>query len=135
MTLGRPTLSSRSFYVKLPGTLEEEMSNKDYSNGIDSTNNLAAALFFTQTSKLTNMLERILIQIYDPWREGETRTQPERNSQEPATSQHIACLIALESDLDTFAATIPENLRWTAQAAEVEMDRTLQAQKNVLRTR
>ena len=134
MTLGRPTLSSRRSTSALPGTLEEEDPSRAAEHGRDLVIASSTAAFFTQTTKLYMILDNILSQVYDPWKENEVGV-PCDDQGSTASSSQLSCLVKLDAQLDHFESTIPDILQWHNPVEENANSGILHRQRNVLRTR
>lgn len=134
MTLGRPTTSARKSTLSLPVTLKDEEELHNPPSDGSSLVALSTTAFLAQTVRLYKILDNILCQVYDPWKENEAGGLGE--TQETAgSSPQLACLVTLDAQLDHFETTIPDILRWDSHNAQVDSDGVLQRQRNVLRTR
>lgn len=134
MTLGRPTMSARKSTLSLPVTLEDEESPHNLPSDGSSLVASSTTVFLAQTVRLYKILDNILCQVYDPWKENEAGGIGE--TQETAgSSPQLACLVTLDAQLDHFETTIPDMLQWDNHSFQLDNDGVLQRQRNVLRTR
>lgn len=130
MSYGRPCLNSRKSSVVIPSVLEEESSEVAGQSPLrDATSTL---LFFLETIRLYKILENILGQVYDPWKESEAGMPDTIDTRNEKTRQ-VSCVVGLDSELDRFEATVPGVLQWTASTPSD--GEVLQCQRNVLKTR
>lgn len=135
MTLGRPCLNSRNSNVPLPSPLEEEKNIVESPQREPQDPDAAStSAFFTQTVKLYQILERILNQVYDPWKENEAGRSAEDGGKD--LGRQISCIAELDMELDRFESDIPDVLRKLEDDdGDVSRTSNLLRQCNVLRTR
>lgn len=130
MSYGRPCLNSRRSSVIIPSILEEESSEAAGQPPLlDATSTL---LFFSETIRLYKILESILGQVYDPWKESEAGMLDAINTRNEKTRQ-VSCVVGLDAELDRFEATVPDILQWKDSLPS--NSEVLQCQRNVLKTR
>ena len=122
--------------------LEEERATTsdsvtDSVTDSDNSNSNSTLAFFVETIRLYKILDNVLRQVYDPWKESEATRHELNKSDMPGSdkSHLISCIAALDSDLDAFEATVPAMLRWSTDSASEEANSILQQQRNVLYTR
>ena len=134
MTLGRPTMSARKSTLSLPVTLKDEESLHNPPS--DGSNLVASSTtaFLGQTVRLYKILDNILCQVYDPWKENEAGGLGDTH-ETAGNSPQLACLVTLDAQLDHFETTIPDILQWDNRSSPLDRDGVLQRQRNVLRTR
>lgn len=134
MTLGRPTMSARKSTLSLPVTLEDEESPHNLPSDGSSLVASSTTVFLAQTVRLYKILDNILCQVYDPWKENEAGGLGE-TQETTGSSPQLACLVTLDAQLDHFETTIPDMLQWDNHSFQLDNDGVLQRQRNVLRTR
>lgn len=133
MTLGRPCLSSPKSSVAIPSVLEEEASDTADDSAVGQRQNASSnVLFFSETVRLYKILENILSQVYDPWKESEAGMLDTAEIQNEKMRQ-VSCIVGIDSDLNHFESHIPEVLHWNTRPSNDK--HILRRQRNVLKTR
>jgi len=84
--------------------------------------------------KLNNILNCILGQLYNPWKELEASNWT-TGVDEGYYAHQVSSIIRLDHDLDLFEAELPETLRWPTTGGTLPSSGTLLHQQHTLRTR
>ena len=90
--------------------------------------------FFAQAIKLSHILNRILGQIYDPWKEHEASNWT-KVADKSYYAQQVSSTIGLDHDLDVFEAELPEALQSSTDTPTLRHGGVHSYQRHVLRTR
>ena len=108
MTFGRPTMVTHASNVPLP-SLVEEVEDVDTVTSLEDPSGMG---YFVQSVRLSAILEKILVQVYQPWRSSSRRD-------EKTTENHHAssfdAIIDLDSELTCFESSVPNFLSWTTE--------------------
>ncbi|KAH7029927.1 fungal-specific transcription factor domain-containing protein [Microdochium trichocladiopsis] len=104
MTFGRPTMTTHASNVPLP-SLTDEGDDARAAAGPEAPSRIG---YFTQSIRLSMILEKILDRVYQPWR-GKSRRD------EAHHSSNFDAIIELDSDLASFEASVPGFLAWTGE--------------------
>lgn len=111
MTFGRPTMVTHASNVPLPSLAEEV----EVVDTVSSFENPPKMGYFVQSICLSTILEKILVQVYQPWRSSS-------RWDEKTTDNHHAgsfdTIIDLDSELRCFESTVPNFLSWTTEREE-----------------
>lgn len=135
MVYGRPSLSSRKSSISLPDILDEERSASLSGKSHEYDAAASTASFFLETSKLARILDKILGQIYDPWKEYETIRTSDSDGSTHEHEKQISYVVDFDAELDQFEASLPEHLQWTTERPVRDSEGVASRQRNVLRTR
>lgn len=116
--------------------MDEECTNTSGPSGSHEHASAAwTTSFFVETSKLYRILDNILGQIYDPWKESEACRAPENNRSGPERERQISRIIEIDTELNKFEAGVPSHLHWSKSTPDADQSDVLRRQQNVLRTR
>ncbi|KAH7142686.1 fungal-specific transcription factor domain-containing protein [Dactylonectria estremocensis] len=134
MLTGRPCLNSTMSKVPLPSAPDEEISASVSVQQEHNDMDAYTTTFFAEAVKLSHILNRILGQIYDPWKEHEASNWT-KVADEKYYSQQVSSTIGLDHDLDHFEAELPETLQSSTETPTFQRGDILPYQRHVLRTR
>lgn len=109
MTFGRPTMVTHASNVPLP-SLAEEIDN---ANTLPSCEEPSRMEYFLQSIRLSTILEKILVQVYQPWR---SKSRGDETNAEDHHCSNFDTIIDLDSELTCFESSVPKCLSWTAEA-------------------
>lgn len=90
--------------------------------------------FFAEAVKLSHILNCILRQMYDPWKEHKS-TKQATVGEEKNDAQRVSITVEFDHDLDCFEAELPEVLHWSKNASNLNGQCVLSQQRHVLRSR
>lgn len=129
MTFGRPTMVTHASNVPLP-SLTEEFNNADTVTSLEDPSRMG---YFVQSIRLSTILEKILVQVYQPWR---SKSRGDEINAKNHQYSNFDTIIDLDSELTRFESSVPSFLSWTT-AGEVP-DSTFEPivmQRNVIQGR
>lgn len=109
MTFGRPTMVTHASNVPLP-SLTEEVDN---ANTPPSSEVPSRMEYFLQSIRLSTILEKILLQVYQPWR---SKSRGDETNAEDHHCSNFDTIIDLDSELTSFESSVPNFLSWTNEA-------------------
>ncbi|KAH6971256.1 fungal-specific transcription factor domain-containing protein [Ilyonectria sp. MPI-CAGE-AT-0026] len=134
MLTGRPCSNSTMSKVPLPSAPDEEISASVSVQSEHNDTDVCTTNFFAEAIKLSHILNRILGQIYDPWKEHEASNWA-KVADETYYAQQVSSTIGLDHDLDLFEAELPEALQSSTEPPTLHRGAVLSYQRHVLRTR
>ncbi|KAH9213531.1 hypothetical protein DL95DRAFT_506356, partial [Leptodontidium sp. 2 PMI_412] len=134
MLTGRPCSNSNMSKVPLPSAPDEDISASVSVGNEDNDADVCTTNFFAEAVKLSHILNRILGQIYDPWKEHEASNRT-KAADEKYYAQQVSSIIELDHDLDSFEAGVPEALHWSTETPTLHSCSALPHQRHALRTR
>lgn len=129
MTLGRPTTLRIAEDLPIPSNLDEE-----YLSLADTPppRRPSSGTFFVQNSKAARLLGKILDQVYHPW--FDTHSQSEPRSTRLLTSDTLSAILRLHSELEDLESSSADALRDSDDLSS-RANLMLQRQRNVLTAR
>lgn len=129
MTFGRPTMVTHASNVPLP-SLTEEFDNTGTVTSCEAPSRMG---YFLQSVRLSTILEKILVQVYQPWR---TKSRGDETNAEDHHCSNFDTIIDLDSELARFESSMPNFLSWTGEAgASEDASGILLMQRNVIHGR
>ncbi|KAK2611745.1 hypothetical protein N8I77_005069 [Diaporthe amygdali] len=129
MTFGRPTMVTHSSNVPLP-SLTEEADNTD---AVTSLGDPSRMEYFLQSIRLSTILEKILVQVYQPWR---SKSKGDETNVENHHCSNFDTIIDLDSELTCFESSVPNFLSWTTEGEVPDSSfEPLLMQRNVIQGR
>ncbi|KAH7141801.1 fungal-specific transcription factor domain-containing protein [Dactylonectria macrodidyma] len=134
MLTGRPCSNSTMSKVALPSTPDEEISASVSVQREHNDTDVCTTNFFAEAIKLSHILNRILGQIYDPWKENEASNWT-KVADEKYYAQQVSSTIGLDHELDLFEAELPGALQSSTETPTIHCGGILSYQRHVLRTR
>ncbi|KAM5527609.1 fungal specific transcription factor [Fusarium oxysporum f. sp. phaseoli] len=134
MLTGRPISNSTASTVPLPSVSDENFSTYSPVRSDRSGTDVPTATFFAEAIKLSHILNRILSQIYDPWREHEGSNGTGLDEIKHHAEQ-VSITTALDDELDRFEIELPEVLHWSTHMPKIHRGNILVQQRHVLRSR
>ncbi|KAH6700590.1 fungal-specific transcription factor domain-containing protein [Leptodontidium sp. MPI-SDFR-AT-0119] len=134
MLTGRPCSNSNMSKVPLPSAPDEDISASVSVGNEDNDADVCTTNFFAEAVKLSHILNRILGQIYDPWKEHEASNRT-KAADEKYYAQQVSSIIELDHDLNSFEAGVPEALHWSTETPTLHSCSALPHQRHALRTR
>lgn len=129
MTFGRPTMVTHASNVPLP-SLTEEFDNMDTATSCGTPSRMG---YFLHSVRLSTILEKILVQVYQPWR---SKTRGDETNADDHHRSNFDTIIDLDSELARFESSVPNHLSWTVGAGASEhASGILLMQRNVIHGR
>lgn len=129
MTFGRPTMVTHASNVPLP-SLTEDFNNSDTVTSCEAPSRMG---YFLQSVRLSTMLEKILVQVYQPWR---SKSRGDETNADDHHRSNFDTIIDLDSELARFESSVPNYLSWTVGAGTSEhVSDILLMQRNVIHGR
>lgn len=95
--------------VPLP-SLTEEVDNANTPPSFEDPSRME---YFLQSIRLSTILEKILVQVYQPWR---GRSRGDETNVEDHRCSNFDTIIDIDSELTSFESSVPDYLSWTAEA-------------------
>ncbi|KXJ84922.1 hypothetical protein Micbo1qcDRAFT_237638 [Microdochium bolleyi] len=107
MAFGRPTMTMHASNIPLPSLADDEGDDaRAATAGPEVPSRMG---YFTQSIRLSMILEKILDRVYQPWRGKARRNEAHDRS-------NFDAVIELDSELTSFEASVPGFLAWTGGA-------------------
>lgn len=129
MTFGRPTMVTHASNVPLP-SVSEEFDSIDTATSSETPLRMG---YFSQSVRLSTILERILVQVYQPWR---SKSRGDETNAEDHHCSKFDTIIDLDSELARFESSVPNYLSWIVESGTSEhASGILLMQRNVLHGR
>lgn len=109
MTFGRPTMVTHASNVPLP-FLTDEVDN---ANTLPSMETPSRIEYLLPSVRLSTVLEKILVQVYQPWR---GKSKGDETNAEDHRCSNFNTIIDIDSELICFESSVPNHLSWITEA-------------------
>lgn len=119
--------------VQLPSVPDDEISANTAIESTQCARSTTNVTFFAEAIRLGQILNGILNQIYEPWRQHEANRT--KIDDDDFSMQYIPDFIQLDRDMDKFEAGLPTAFQWSTDVSKLNGGSCLLQQRHVLRSR